>query len=50
MPFSLIGAPATFQRYINSTLSEFLDIFCSAYIDDMLIYSDGLYRDYMQKV
>ena len=49
-PFSLTGAPTIFQCYINSTLSKFLDIFCSAYIDDVLIYSDGSYKDYMEKV
>ncbi|KAM4063676.1 reverse transcriptase (RNA-dependent DNA polymerase) [Hirsutella rhossiliensis] len=38
-PFGLTGAPATFQRYINHTLRDFLDEFCSAYIDDILIYS-----------
>lgn len=49
-PFGLAGAPATFQRYINNTLADFLDIFCSAYMDDVLIYSDGSYRDHMKKV
>ncbi|KAM4061949.1 retrovirus polyprotein [Hirsutella rhossiliensis] len=33
------GCSATFQRYINHTLRDFLDEFCSAYIDDILIYS-----------
>jgi hypothetical protein len=39
MPFGLIGAPATFQRFINDALREYLDQFCSAYLDDILIYS-----------
>ena len=39
MPFGLTGAPATFQRFINDTLREHLDIFCTAYLDDILIYS-----------
>lgn len=39
MPFGLTGAPATFQRYINDVLREYLDIFCTAYLDDILIYS-----------
>jgi predicted aspartyl protease len=39
MPFGLTGAPATFQRFINDTLREYLDIFCTAYLDDILIYS-----------
>ena len=39
MPFGLSGAPATFQRYINHTLGEYQDLFCTAYLDDILIYS-----------
>ena len=49
-PFGLAGAPATFQRYINGTLADFLDEFCSAYMDDVLIYSGGSYKDHMRKV
>ena len=40
-PFGLTGAPATFQRYINWALREYLDDFCTAYIDDILIYTSG---------
>ena len=39
MPFGLTGAPATFQRFINDTLRDYLDVFCTAYLDDILIYS-----------
>ena len=39
-PFGLTGAPATFQRYINWVLRDKLDICCSAYIDDVVIYND----------
>ena len=49
-PFGLTGAPATFQRYINRTLQEYLDEFCSAYIDDVLIYSSGSLSDHREKV
>ncbi|XP_044721805.1 reverse transcriptase (RNA-dependent DNA polymerase) domain-containing protein [Hirsutella rhossiliensis] len=49
-PFGLTGAPATFQRYINHTLRDFLDEFCSAYIDDILIYSSGSLADHRNKV
>ena len=37
MPFGLSGSPASFQRYINETLREYLDEFCSAYVDDVLV-------------
>ena len=49
-PFGLSGAPASFQRYINHNLREFLDIFCSAYLDDVIIYSNGSRSDHRQKV
>src|SRR5207237_8848734 len=40
MPFGLTNAPATFQTYINKTLRCGLDCFCTAYLDDILIYSE----------
>lgn len=39
--FGLCGAPSTFQNYINDVLHEFLDDFCTAYIDDILVYSEN---------
>ena len=39
-PFALTGAPTTFQRYINWVLRDELDICCSLYIDDMVIYNN----------
>jgi predicted aspartyl protease len=50
MPFGLTGAPATFQRYVNHVLREYLDDFASAYIDDIIIYSDGSLEDHRRKV
>ena len=41
MPFGLCNEPASFQNYINDTLCEYLDDFCTAYLDDILIYSDN---------
>ena len=37
--FGLCNRPATFQRYINETLFDYLNVFCTAYMDDILIYS-----------
>lgn len=39
MPFGLCNAPATFQSYINSLVLDYLDQFCTAYLDDVLVYS-----------
>ena len=39
LPFGLTNGPASFQQYINDTLFEFLNDFCQAYLDDILIYS-----------
>ena len=41
LPFGLTNGPATFQRFINDILMEHLDDFCSAYLDDILIYSEN---------
>ena len=40
LPFGLTNGPATFQSYINDTLRDLLDVICTAYLDDILIYSD----------
>jgi hypothetical protein len=39
MSLKLCNASTTFQSYINSTLQNYLNHFCIAYIDDILIYS-----------
>ena len=41
MPFGLANAPSTFQHYVNDALRPYLDVFCTAYIDDILIYSQN---------
>ena len=50
MPFGRCNAPATFQAYINDTLHEFLDVFCVAYLDDVLIYTDDTLGDHIRHV
>ena len=42
LPFGLTGGPSTFQHYINDVLFDLLDVCCTAYLDDILIYSDSL--------
>jgi hypothetical protein len=42
MPFGLTNALASFQRWMNEVVSDYLDVFCIAYLDDILIYSDNI--------
>jgi transposase InsO family protein len=39
MPFGLTNAPASFQRFINEVLQEYLHSFVIVYLDDILIFS-----------
>ncbi len=51
--FKLVNASSTFQRYINWALQDFLNEFCSAYVNDILIFTDELlhqHRNHVQKV
>ena len=41
MLFDLINAPATFQTYINKSLTNLINNFCVVYLDDILIYSSS---------
>jgi hypothetical protein len=47
--FGPTNGPASFQRFINNTLFEYLNVFCSAYMDDILIYSKDA-KDHMRHV
>ena len=38
MPFGLTNASSSFQHFINDTIRDFLDVFCTAFLDDILIY------------
>ena len=42
LPFGLTNGPSTYQRYMNDVLFDYLDDFCTAYLDDILIYSETL--------
>jgi hypothetical protein len=42
MLFGLSNAPATFQARINKVFHLYLDVFCTAYINDILVYSNNL--------
>ena len=42
--FSVKNSPNIFQQYINDTLQEFLNIFITVYIDNILVYSSLLFK------
>jgi len=52
MPFGLANTPASFQRWMNEILSEYLDIFYVAYLNDILIFSQNLedHRRYVRTI
>jgi hypothetical protein len=52
MPFGLTNTPASSQHFINDVLQPYLDIFITAYLDDILIYSNNLndYQNHILKV
>ena len=45
-----MNAPSIFQRYINHVLQGFLNDFISAYVDDVLIFTDGDQQKHRQHV
>ena len=50
--FDLTNASAFFQFYINRALSEYLNVFCIVYLNDVLIYSEteAEYVEHVQKI
>jgi len=48
--FELVNASSTFQRYINWALQDFLNEFCSAYVDNILIFTDELLHQHQNHV
>ena len=52
MPFGLTNGPATYQRYMNDVLFDYLDDFYTAYLDDILIYLENelKHKSHVKKV
>ena len=50
MPFGLANAPSSFQNFINDIIeNNILDVFVTAYIDDILVFSKML-KEHRQHV
>ena len=50
MLFSLTNTLVTFQSLINAVLQQYLDIFVTAYIDDILVYTNRTLEEYKQHI
>ncbi|KAK6582321.1 hypothetical protein PZA11_004729 [Diplocarpon coronariae] len=52
LPFGLTNSPATYQRYMNNILFDYLNDFYTAYLNDILIYSTNRlnYKSHMKRV
>ncbi len=52
LPFGLTNGPATYQRYMNNILFKYLDVFYTAYLDNILIYSEDPleHKEHVKKV
>jgi len=52
LSFRLTNGPATYQRYINDVLFDYLNKFYTAYLDNILIYLDNKHEHqvYVKKV
>ena len=52
MLFELFNVSVSFQNYINNILQDYLDVFCTTYINNILIYSDTLkeHRQHVQQI
>ena len=50
MLFRLTNALATFQLVINKALHEYLGIFVTAYLDDVLVYTNSTLEEHVEHV
>ena len=49
-PFGMANALSTFQWYINWILCQYLDDFCSAYLNNVLIFINGIWSEHYEHV
>jgi hypothetical protein len=46
MPFGLCNAPATFQRYMMSNFSDYVERIIEVFMDDFIVYDDSFDKFY----
>ncbi|KAG5868282.1 hypothetical protein JTB14_025807 [Gonioctena quinquepunctata] len=50
MPFGLVNAPSTFQRFMNITLAGLTGELCMVYLDDIIIFNSAGKEDHIGKL
>jgi len=52
LPFGLTNGLATYQRYINDIFFDYLNDFCTAYLDNIIIYfkNELKHKEHVRKV
>ena len=50
MPFSLTNTPATCQELINNTFQDILNEYIIVYLDNILIYSNKIFKNHIIKI
>ena len=50
MSFGLTNTPATYQELINDIFQDILDKYVITYLDDIQIYLNKIFKDYIIKV
>ena len=50
IPFRLTNAPALEQELMNDIFKNILDEYMVIYLDDILVYSRKVLKDYIEKV
>ena len=50
MPFELTNTPTTKQKIINNIFRNILDNYIIFYLNNILVYSNGTFENYKQKI
>ena len=50
MLMGLTNTPVTFQAVVNNALQEYLDVFVTAYLDNLLVYTNGTLKEHQEHI